>query len=90
MTREKSGFKVLVDGFFENSLAASNYMKTIVQNLTLVALETKKLADALLRMNDRLDRHEILIADLYDLKSDDSGGPSLDLPKTNKQSSKPN
>jgi len=89
MSQEKSGLKNIIDNFFENSLAASKYMKTMIHNISLVATETKKLADIILRMNDRLDRHEIAIADLYDLKSD-GGGPSLDLPKTSKQSSKPN
>lgn len=61
-------FKAIAEKLFEESLASSKYMKKILDNVILVATETKKIADALLKMNQRLDQHEDAILKIIELQ----------------------
>lgn len=62
MTNLKSLFEV----FFDKSIASSSVTKTLIGNIKTIAVETKKIAECLVAMNERLDLHEKIIEDLYD------------------------
>lgn len=57
----KDSIKSMVDKMVEESLMASNYMKKLLNNITIIAVETKKLTDHVLTMNSRLNKHEEII-----------------------------
>jgi hypothetical protein len=82
----KDGLKLMIDKFIEDALHSSNYMKLLTKNLTLIATETKKLAEFVLLVNDRLNQHEQLLLKLTSQQKE----PVSYLDKTDKKSSKPN
>lgn len=61
-------FKTIAKNMFEESLASSKYIKKILDNMILVANETKKIADALIKMNERLNQHEEAILKIIELQ----------------------
>lgn len=67
---KQNGLKGLFDTIFESSLISSSTFTTLVNNVRLVALETKKLAEIMLVLKDRLDKQEILLMSLHDQKND--------------------
>ena len=62
--KSKSSLKMLIQGFIEDTIVSSSFINKIIMNITLVALESKKIADAILTLNDRLNIHEDLILKL--------------------------
>ena len=86
--KSNGGIKAVFDGFFDSSRASSTFMKSIVQNIRIVTLETKKLTDVLLHISDRLDQHEQAISDLYDSRHEKKAID--DYFRKSKETSKPN
>jgi len=64
----KSGLRVIIEDFFEDSLASSSLTKKMLQSISLIANETKKIADALITINDRLNQHEQVILKLVNMQ----------------------
>jgi|APGre2960657404_1045060.scaffolds.fasta_scaffold323677_2 hypothetical protein len=65
-----NSFKSFLGKVFEDSLSSSEFMKKIIDNVTTVAAETKKIADLMLKMNERLNQHERVILTLLDLHNE--------------------
>lgn len=88
--KTKSPFKTMIEGFIEESIATSIHVNKIVSSITLVALETKKLAESLLVLNDRLNTHEELILKLAKAQRKDSSESIDTMLKEKPKPSKPN
>lgn len=65
-----SSLKSFVGKMFEESLQASEFMSKIIDNVGKMAVETKKMADLLLKVNERLNQHERVILTLLDLHNE--------------------
>jgi len=61
----KPSLKNLFDSFFDNSLASSSITKLLINNIKTIATETRKIAENLVVLNERLDIHEKIITELY-------------------------
>lgn len=66
----QDGSKSFLKKIFEEYLQASELAKKLVDNITITALETKKIADLMLKMNDRLNQQERVILTLLDLHNE--------------------
>lgn len=64
------GFKSFLGKVFEDSLSSSKFMKKIIDSVATIAAETKKIADLMLKMNERLNQHERVILTLLDLHNE--------------------
>ena len=62
--KSKSSLKTLIEGFIEDAIISSSFIDKVITNITLIALESKKIAEAILTLNDRLTVHEDLILKL--------------------------
>ncbi len=60
-------FKSLMEKVFDESLQTSTFVKKIIDNVSITTLETKKIADILFKLNERLNQHEKIILTLLDL-----------------------
>lgn len=89
---EKNGFKGWAESFIEKTIESSQHLKKIVDNITLIANETQKVAQAILALNNRINEHEQLILRLVELQKIKPKDPlEIDiLPQKNKKPSKPN
>ena len=70
----KSGLKGLVDEYIEGALASSDVINVILKGMTIVATESKKIADYITALNDRLDQHEKIILALVEAQKDKNKG----------------
>ena len=88
----KNSFKTLLEKVFDESLESSKFMNKIINNVTLMATETKKIAELLMRMNDRINQHEKIILMLLDAQNEkDKKEKIVDyVMKPKEGSSKPN
>lgn len=85
---KQNGLKVMLDSLFESSLINSSSFGNLVNNVRILALETKKLAEFIVTLKSRLDQHENLIMSLYDQKNEKT---VFEYTKTTKTgTSKPN
>jgi nucleoside-triphosphatase THEP1 len=65
-----SSLKSFVSKMFEESLRASEFMSKIIDNVGEMAVEIKKVADLLLKTNERLNQHERVILTLLNLHNE--------------------
>jgi|688.fasta_scaffold737060_3 hypothetical protein len=87
----KSYFKFTIEKLLEDSLISSEYMKKIFNNITIIAVETKKMAETVMKMNDRLNQHEEIILQLANqINQTKEKNDSLSYVKSNREPSKPN
>lgn len=85
---KQNGLKVMLDSLFESSLINSSSFGNLVNNVRILALETKKLAEFIVTLKSRVDQHENLIMSLYDQKNEKA---VFEYTKTTKTgTSKPN
>jgi hypothetical protein len=88
---EKSAFKSMMEGFIEKSIASSPHFRKLVDSMTILALESKKVAEAILVLNNRLNDHEQLILKLVELqRNKPKDSLDIDLLKNKEKPSKPN
>jgi len=88
---EKSAFKSMMEGFIEKSIASSPHFRKLVDSMTILALESKKIAEAILVLNNRINEHEQLILKLIESQSNKpKDSLNIDLLKTKEKPSKPN
>jgi len=59
--------KSIVNKILEDSLRTSTFISSLVNNFSKMAEETKKIADLLLKINERLNQHEDVILTLVKL-----------------------
>ena len=70
----KSGLKGLVDEYIEGALASSGVINVILKGMTIFATESKRIADYITALNDRLDQHEKIILALVEAQKDKNKG----------------
>jgi hypothetical protein len=88
---EKSAFKSMMEGFIEKSIVSSPHFRKLLDSMTILALESKKVAEAILVFNNRLNEHEQLILKLVELqRAKPKDSLDIDLLKTKEKPSKPN
>jgi len=85
----KRGLKDIINELFESSLISSKFIQKIVQNITIVANESKKIADVLLTLNDKINYHEQLILKLINMQIENKDKLDYDI-KSKNDISKPN
>lgn len=88
--KTKSPLKTMVEGIIEEVILSSAHVNKIVTSLTLMALETKKLAETLLILNERLDTHEDMILKLAQTRHKDPADSIDTMMKVKQKPSKPN
>jgi|GEM_PF-3530389 len=89
----KSPIKNIVDSFIEQSIESSSQVKKLITSVTLIAMESKKIAEAILVLSKRLDEHEELILKIVELQRGNSVKDpvdSIEFIKSKEKSSKPN
>lgn len=57
----KDSIKSMIDKLVEESLMASHHIKKLLNSITILAAETKKLTELVITMNNRLNKHEEII-----------------------------
>ena len=89
---QKSTFKSFLEKAFDESLESSTFMQKVVDSITIVANETKKVAELMLRINDRLNQHEKIILMLLDVQNEKQKKEQYvdHVSKSKEGSSKPN
>lgn len=81
----------MMEGFIEKSIASSPHFRKLVDSMTILALESKKVAEAILVLNNRINEHEQLILKLVELqRAKPKDSLDIDLLKTKEKPSKPN
>jgi len=89
---EKNGFKGVIESFIEKSIESSSYLNKVIDNISIIANETKKVAEAILILNNRINEHEHLILTILELqKIKQKDSFEIDILKSkDKKPSKPN
>ena len=89
---EKSALKLMLEGFIEKSIAASPHFIRLIDAVTIIAVESKKMAEAVLILNNRMNVYELFILKLIEIQRSNKQKDSLDIDilKTNEKPSKPN
>lgn len=86
-----SSLKKMLKNFIEQSIETSTYVNKLMSNVTLIATESKKIADIIFLLNKRIDDHEILILKLLEHQhSASKNSVDVNILKTKEKSSKPN
>ncbi|MBM3194168.1 MAG: hypothetical protein FJZ60_00205 [Chlamydiae bacterium] len=80
----------MVDKLVEESLMASNYMRNLLNNITIVVVETKKLTELVITMNDRLNKQEEIILRLVNQNQSKTKSDHLEYSKQKKEPPKLN
>lgn len=87
----KPGIKGIIEGLLEDSISSSAVVLALVSNVKIIANESKRLAEFLMQLNDRIEQHEKIILQICDLqKSKDKPTSAFDYPQKNKETPKPN
>jgi len=86
----KGSIKSVVDKLVEESLMASNYMRNLLNNITIVVVETKKLTELVITMNDRLNKQEEIILRLVNQNQSKTKSDHLEYSKQKKEPPKLN
>lgn len=82
----------MVENFIEQSIETSQYIKKLTASVTLVAIESKKLAEVILTLNQRVNDHEELILKLIEMQRRPTKDriDSIEVSPNKEKSSKPN
>jgi len=88
--KPKSPLRTMVEGIIEEAIVSSAHITKIVSSITLVALETKKLAETILILNDRLNAHEDLILKLTKVQQKETTDSIDTITRVKQKPSKPN
>lgn len=89
----KNSLKTMAENFIEKSIESSPHINKLISGVTIMALETKKIAEAILTLSNRLDDHETIILKLMESQQRAASKDSLDsfdVTKQKEKSSKPN
>jgi len=84
----KTGIKSIIDEMLENAVNSSSVVGLLLNSVKLLATETKKVAENLMTINERLNEHEKAIELLCKLQSEKTDVVSY--AKTTKTTTKPN
>jgi len=80
----------MVEKYFEEMVESSEYIKKIVNNISIVANESKKIAEFALIINQRLNSHEELLLRLIEEKKEKKDLFSDYAAKSKNEPNKPN
>ena len=70
MNDAKGGFKFLMEKLFDESLENSKFMNKIVDNITIMASEFARMAELLVKFNERINQHEQAISLLLSIQNE--------------------
>jgi len=68
----KSGIKGMLDEVLENAVNSSSVVGLLLNSVKLLAIETKKVAEAVTNIHERLNKHEQAIQLLCELQKEKS------------------
>jgi|LauGreDrversion4_2_1035121.scaffolds.fasta_scaffold627131_3 hypothetical protein len=68
----KSGIKGILDEVLENAVNSSSVVGLLLNSVKLLAIETKKVAEVVTNINERLNKHEQAIQLLCELQKEKS------------------
>lgn len=91
----KLDIKSIVNEVVENAVVGSQTIGALIKNVQVIAEEMTRIFQVLIKVNERLNKHEEAILQLSESQSvnrnseKDSIG-AFDLPKSSKSSQKPN
>jgi len=80
----------MLEKMFEKMLESSSYTDKLAQSISLVALESKKIAETLIFINDRLNAHEKVILHLVESQKKSKEASDFSLKSIKQEPSKPN
>lgn len=86
----KNTLKTVVENFIEQSIVSSSYIKKIIANITIMALESKKITETILLLNKRLDDHETIILKLLESNKASQKDSLVEILNSKEKNSKPN
>jgi len=86
----KNTLKMVVENFIEQSIVSSSYIKKIIANITIMALESKKITETILLLNKRLDDHETIILKLLESNKASQKDSLVEILNSKEKNSKPN
>lgn len=82
----------MAKSFIEQAVESSEHIKKLIAGMTLIAIETKKVAELMLVLSKRLDEYEMIIFKIIEVQeaSKKNSFDSSDLLKSKEKSSKSN
>jgi hypothetical protein len=88
----KNALKTMAKSFIEQAVESSEHIKKLIAGMTLIAIETKKVAELMLVLSKRLDEYEMIIFKIIEVQeaSKKNSFDSSDLLKSKEKSSKSN
>jgi len=88
----KNTLKTMAKSFIEQAVESSEHIKKLIAGMTLIAIETKKVAELMLVLSKRLDEYEMIIFKIIEVQeaSKKNSFDSSDLLKSKEKSSKSN
>lgn len=88
---QKSAFKLMVENIIEEAIVSSTHIGKLISSVTAIANESRKIAETILILNDRLNSHEELILKLAQLQRTSAKDPTeIDFSKSKQKPQKPN
>jgi len=88
--KSKSVFNAMIEKYFEEMVQSSEHIKKIVHNISIIANESKKIAEFVLIINQKLNSHEELLLRLIEEKKEKKDSFSDYATKSKNDSNKPN
>ena len=88
----KNTLKTMAKSFIEQAVESSEHIKKLIAGMTLIAVETKKIAELMLVLSKRLDEYEMIIFKIIEVQEalKKNSFDSSDLLKSKEKSSKSN
>ena len=82
----------MAKSFIEQAVESSEHIKKLIAGMTLIAVETKKIAELMLVLSKRLDEYEMIIFKIIEVQEalKKNSFDSSDLLKSKEKSSKSN
>jgi hypothetical protein len=84
----KSGIKGILDEVLENAVNSSSVVGLLLNSVKILAVETKKVAEAVTNIHERLNKHEQAIQLLCEVQKEKSD--YTDFTNQKKSDAKPN
>jgi hypothetical protein len=88
----KNTLKSMIENFIERSMETSQYIKKLAASVTIIAVESKKLAEVIFTLNQRVNDHEELLLKLIEMQRHTTKDQidSIDIALNKEKFSKPN
>ena len=81
---------MILEGVLEESIASSTVVNTLLNCMKVMANETKKITDTVIKLSERIDQHEKILVQLCELQKTKEVATSADYSQKKKNSTKLN